>query len=65
VVEAKVKTKKDYGIFVNIEDGVTGLLHVSELPENSIGDYKIGDDINVQITRIDEATMKVFLKLPQ
>ena len=65
VVEAKVKTKKDYGIFVNIEEGVTGLLHVSELPDNSIEDYKIGDSINVQITRIDEATMKVFLKLPK
>ena len=64
IVEAKVKTKKDYGIFVNIEEGVTGLLHVSELKDNDLNDYNNGDTINVQITRIDEATMKVFLKLP-
>ncbi len=64
VVEAKVKTKKDYGIFVNIEEGVTGLLHVSELPDNTIDNYGIGDPLNVQITRIDESAMKVFLKLP-
>ena len=64
VVSATVKTKKDYGIFVNIEEGVTGLLHVSELPENTIGNYGIGDSLDVQITRIDESAMKVFLKLP-
>jgi len=64
VVEAKVKTKKDYGIFVNIEEGVTGLLHISELRDLDLNDYNAGDSISVQITRIDEATMKVFLKLP-
>ena len=64
VVAAKIKTKKDYGIFVNIEDGVTGLLHVSELPNNTLDNYTIGDSLDVQITRIDESSMKVFLKLP-
>ena len=65
IVAAKVKTKKDYGIFVNIEEGVTGLLHVSELPDNKLEEYMIGDSLDVQITRIDESSMKVFLKLPQ
>lgn len=64
IVAAKVKTKKDYGIFVNIEEGVTGLLHVSELPDNKLEEYMIGDSLDVQITRIDESSMKVFLKLP-
>ena len=65
VVKAVVKTKKEYGVFVNIEDGVTGLLHVSELPKDALDNYSTGDDIDVQITRIDEDAMKVFLKLPQ
>lgn len=64
VVTAKVKTKKEYGLFVNIEEGVTGLLHISELPEDTLDNYNSGDDINVQITRIDVDSMKVFLKLP-
>ena len=64
-VKATVKTKKEYGIFVNIEEGITGLLHVSELPDGLLDTFKPGDEINVQITRIEEATMKVFLKLPQ
>lgn len=65
IVKAVVKTKKDYGMFVNIEDGVTGLLHVSEISKEKMVDYKAGDTIDVQITRIDESTMKVFLKLPE
>lgn len=64
IVTAKVKTAKEYGLFVNIEEGVTGLLHISELPDNTLDDYSSGDDIDVQITRIDEDSMKVFLKLP-
>jgi ribosomal protein S1 len=64
VVQAKIKTKKEYGVFVNIEEGVTGLLHISEVPDEIMETYSTGDDIDVQITRIDESAMKVFLKLP-
>ena len=64
-VTAKVKTKKDYGLFITIEDGVTGLLHISEIGEETMSVFKPGDEITVQITRIDVDSMKVFLKLPQ
>jgi|TARA_B110000459_G_scaffold30637_1_gene31320 small subunit ribosomal protein S1 len=64
-VIAKVKTKKDYGLFITIEDGVTGLLHISEIGEDTMSVFKPGDEITVQITRIDVDSMKVFLKLPQ
>jgi len=65
VIEATVKTKKDYGLFITIEEGVTGLLHVSELGEEVMSVFKAGDKITVQITRIDVDSMKVFLKMPQ
>lgn len=64
VVEATVKTKKDYGLFISIEEGVTGLLHVSEVGEEIMSVFKNGDPITVQITRIDVESMKVFLKMP-
>jgi small subunit ribosomal protein S1 len=64
VVEAIVKTKKDYGLFISIEEGVTGLLHVSEIGEEIMNVFKNGDPITVQITRIDVESMKVFLKMP-
>lgn len=65
VVEATVKTKKDYGLFITIEEGVTGLLHISEVGEDIMDVFKNGDKITVQITRIDVDSMKVFLKMPQ
>ena len=64
VVNAQVKAKKDYGLFVTIEDGIVGLLHISELGEDVMKIFNPGDDITVKITRIEEESQKVFLKLP-
>lgn len=63
-IEATVKAVKDYGIFVTFEEGVVGLLHISEVGEDLIKVFKNGDSITVQVTRIDPETKKVFLKLP-
>ncbi len=63
-VEAIVKTKKEYGLFINIEEGITGLLHVSELEDSLMDVFSPGDKITVQITRIDTESKKVFLKMP-
>jgi small subunit ribosomal protein S1 len=63
-VEASVKAVKDYGIFVTLEEGVVGLLHISEIGEELIKMFKGGDKITVQVTRIEPETKKVFLKLP-
>ena len=63
-VVGKVKSTKDYGLFIEIEEGVVGLLHVSEFPENiDIKDISKGADITVQVIRVEEDTRKVFLKL--
>jgi small subunit ribosomal protein S1 len=59
-----VKTTKDYGLFVEIEKGITGLLHISEIEDVlDITTVKPGDKVTVQVTRIDSATRKVFLKM--
>lgn len=63
-IQGTVKSVKDYGLFVEIEEGVTGLLHVSEIKDIiDIKDVKSGDPITVQVTRIESSTRKVFLKL--
>lgn len=64
-VEATVKTCKDYGLFVELEEGIVGLLHVSEIGEDKIKSYKPKQTINVLITKIEEDTKKIFLKLPK
>ena len=64
-VDATIKTCKDYGLFVELEPGVVGLLHVSEVGEDKIKTYKPKQDIKVLITKIEEDTKKIFLKLPK
>jgi len=64
IVNAEVKSKKDYGLFIKIEDGVVGLLHVSEIGEDIIKAFNTGDNITVKIIRIEEESQRVYLKLP-
>ena len=64
-VDATIKTCKDYGLFVELEAGVVGLLHVSEIGEDKIKTYKPKQSIKVLITKIEEDTKKIFLKLPK
>lgn len=59
-----IRSVKDYGVFVDIGDGIVGLLHVSELPEGmEIESLTKNSPITVQVTRIEVDTRKVFLKL--
>lgn len=63
-VKGTIKSVKDYGVFVDIGDGIVGLLHISELPEGvEITSLAKNDNITVQVTRIEVETRKVFLKL--
>jgi small subunit ribosomal protein S1 len=62
-VQGTIRSIKDYGLFIEIEDGITGLLHSSELSGIDTSNLKKGDPITVLVNRIEEETRKVFLKL--
>jgi small subunit ribosomal protein S1 len=63
-VAGVVKSTKDYGIFLDVGEGVVGLLHISELPEGfDKSTIQKNDTITVKITRIETETRKVFLEL--
>jgi len=63
-VVGTIKSLKEYGVFVDIGDGIVGLLHISELPDViDIDSLERNDSITVQISRIEVETRKVFLKL--
>lgn len=64
-VKATIKTCKEYGLFVELEEGVVGLLHVSEIGKDNISKYSPKQEISVLITKIEEDTKKIFLKLPK
>jgi small subunit ribosomal protein S1 len=67
VVEGTVSRIADFGVFVQIEGLVEGLMHVSEtgLPrgEKPQDHYKEGEPIRARILRIDDAEMKVGLSV--
>jgi RecJ-like exonuclease len=47
---AKVNGVVEYGVFVDVSENVSGLVHNSEL----IGDYEVGDDLLVELAEIRE-----------
>src|SRR6266511_1813264 len=65
IVEGIVTRLADFGVFVQIEGLVEGLMHISEtgLPrgEKPQDHFKEGDPVRTRILRIDDAEMKVGL----
>ncbi len=64
-VECGVIKITKFGIFVELEQGVEGLIHISELPEeeNLEKKYKIGMKITARIVKIDLQERKIGLSL--
>lgn len=58
IVQGKVTSIKEYGAFIELEPGISGLLHISELDKKVT---KEGDIINIRINRIDKVNKKVYL----
>jgi small subunit ribosomal protein S1 len=66
----KVTNITDYGCFVEIEDGVEGLVHVSEIDwtNKNVNPAKvvaIGDEVEVMILDIDEERRRISLGMKQ
>lgn len=68
IFQGKVNRKETYGFFVEIEPGVTGLLHKSRMLDQSdfrFEKVKLGDPIAVQIAEIKSAERQIALSLPR
>jgi small subunit ribosomal protein S1 len=63
VVKGKVVNHTDFGIFVEIEEGVEGLVHSTELcnEDEWKNHYSLETEIYVEIRRIDNHTRKISL----
>ena len=69
-VSGKVILIADYGAFIEIEPGVEGLVHVSEMSWSprlhSAQDFlKVGDEVEAQVLSIDRDARKISLGLKQ
>ncbi len=65
VKKGKVTKLTNFGVFIELEPGLEGLLHISELAEDKIEDpqdiVKVGDEIEVKVLRVDPADRKIGL----
>lgn len=67
VVKGTVTNVTDFGVFLEIEKGVEGLIHVSEISKDKVDNLKefakLGDDLEVLIISIDRRSRKIGLSI--
>ena len=65
VVKGTVTKLTNFGVFVGLENGLEGLLHISELADHKVENpeevCKVGDEIEVKILRVDADERKIGL----
>jgi small subunit ribosomal protein S1 len=66
-VSGKVTNITDFGIFVEIEEGIEGLVHISELSQKRVKSaselFAIGDTVTATIKSIDSKARKIRLSI--
>ena len=67
VIKGTVTKITNFGVFVELEDGLEGLLHISELADHKIEKpqdvVKLGEELEVKILRVDTDSRKIGLSL--
>ncbi|MDR3264032.1 MAG: 4-hydroxy-3-methylbut-2-enyl diphosphate reductase [Clostridiales bacterium] len=66
IVTGKVERIKDFGAFVSLDDGVDGLVHVSQISHNWIKNaneaLKVGDEITAKVISFEENKITLSIK---
>jgi small subunit ribosomal protein S1 len=67
VVEGKITNVTDFGIFVELEEGIEGLVHVSEISkekvETPVGLYNVGDSLKTKVINVSAKDRKIGLSI--
>lgn len=65
VVDGKVVSVADFGVFVRLDEGVEGLVHVSQLADRRVGHpsevAKVGDTLRVKVLKVNPAERRISL----
>ncbi len=70
VLKKKIKKIINYGIFVELEDDIDGMIHVSDITwdksvKNPIAPFQVGDEIEFKILEIRKDEMKISCGIKQ
>lgn len=68
--KSRIKSITDFGLFVEVEEGIDGLVHISDISwsgrvESPQESFKVGQDIEVVVLSIDKANQRVSLGMKQ
>jgi ribosomal protein S1 len=67
IVRGKVVRLTDFGAFVELEPGVDGLLHISQMssrqPNRTEEVVNVGDELSLKVIRVDPAERRIGLSL--
>ncbi|WP_189408471.1 30S ribosomal protein S1 [Alteromonas halophila] len=69
-VTGKIKSITDFGIFIGLEGGIDGLVHLSDISwnkpgEEAVRDYKKGDEISAVVLQVDPERERISLGVKQ
>ncbi len=69
-ITGKVVSITDYGVFVELEEGVEGLVHISEMswskkPRHPSKIVSVGEQIEVQVLKVEAETKRISLGMKQ
>ncbi len=69
-VEGKIKTIPDFGIFIGLDGGIDGLVHLSDISwnvagEEAVREYKKGDEIAAVVLQVDAERERIPLGVKQ
>jgi small subunit ribosomal protein S1 len=69
VVKGKITNFTDFGIFMEIEEGIEGLVHISEISQKRVKTsselYAIGDTVSAVVKSIDPKSKKIRLSIKE
>ncbi len=67
IITGKITNVTDFGIFVEIEEGIEGLVHISEISRERIKSakdiYSVGDVVSAAVKNVDVANQKIGLSI--
>lgn len=69
-VKGKIKSITDFGIFIGLEGGIDGLVHLSDISWNMAGEeavrnYKKGDEVETVVLQVDAVKERISLGIKQ
>ena len=69
IVEGEVTRVVDFGAFIKLEDGIEGLVHISQLAEHHVNNpaeiVRPGDTVQVKIVTLDERARRIGLSVKE